>query len=77
MDASAVSNQSSAVSQSMNQLNATVLQPAANANAVNVAVMKKANDAQASAALSLLQALPPVPQYNNPSNLGNGVDVKA
>ncbi|GGP19313.1 putative motility protein [Silvimonas iriomotensis] len=77
MDASAVSSQSNAVNQSMNQLNATVLQPAANANSINVAVMKKANDAQASAALSLLQALPPVPQYNNPSNLGNSVDVKA
>ncbi|WP_283149633.1 YjfB family protein [Silvimonas soli] len=58
-------------------LNSLVLQPAATNVAVGVGVMKKANDAQASAALSLLQALPPVPQYNNPTNLGNAVDTKA
>jgi hypothetical protein len=43
-------------------------------DAVGIAVLKKALDAQAQTALQLIQALPPVA---NPPNLGNHVDTKA
>lgn len=44
--------------------------------AVGVAVLKKALDAQAGAAMSLIAALPPVPQ-NLPPNLGQNVNTTA
>ena len=44
--------------------------------AIQVTLERQANSMEASGALALLQALPQ-PQYNNPTNLGNGVDVQA
>jgi len=44
-------------------------------DAVSTLVLKKAIDLQAQSALSLLQALPPLP--SNPSHLGSSVDIKA
>lgn len=52
---------------------ATNLATAKNADAVNVAVLKKALDAQATAAAGLLQALPLPP---NP-NIGRNVNTTA
>jgi hypothetical protein len=43
-------------------------------DAVGIAVLKKALDAQAQTAMQLIAALPPV---SNPPNLGNHVDTKA
>ena len=54
---------------------ATELSQARTGDAVQIAVLRKAMDIEAAGALQLLQALPP--QYNNPSNLGNSVDVRA
>ena len=62
MDIAAVSNLSPALAQ------------AATGDAASTLVLKKAIDLQATAALQLLQALPPVP--SNPPNLGNSVDIK-
>ncbi|MBF1164370.1 MAG: YjfB family protein [Dechloromonas agitata] len=53
----------------------TALSQAQLGDAVGISVLKKAMDIQEQSALQLLQALPP--QYNNPSNLGNSVDVRA
>lgn len=44
-------------------------------NAISVAVLKKAMEAQEQGALQLLQALPQ--PANNPDHLGQNVDVKA
>lgn len=51
------------------------LSQARTGDAVAVLVMKKAIDAQAQAALQLLQALPQ--PAGNPPHLGNSVDVRA
>ncbi|AMC34206.1 YjfB family protein [Janthinobacterium sp. B9-8] len=40
-------------------------------------VMKKTMDIQAQSALSLLDAVPAAPKYNNPAGLGSGVDTRA
>ena len=48
---------------------ATQMSQAQTADAVQVAVLKKAMDIQEQSALQLLQAVP-----NNPPNLGNNVD---
>jgi Putative motility protein len=48
---------------------ATQMSQAQTADAVQVAVLKKAMDVQEQSALQLLQAIP-----NNPPNLGNNVD---
>lgn len=45
------------------------------ANAVSVAVFKKALDAQSSAALALLEAIPQVQSL--PPHLGNNINTKA
>jgi len=47
---------------------------AKNSDAVNIAVLKKALDSQANAAVGLIQALPPVP--SNP-NVGRNVNTTA
>lgn len=47
------------------------------ADAVNTAMLRKALDMQAQQATQLLEAIPETPQYNNPPNLGNNVDVRA
>lgn len=62
MDMAAIGNMSTALAQ------------ARTGDAVAVLVMKKAMNIQAQTALQLLQALPQV--ASNPSNLGNGVDVR-
>jgi hypothetical protein len=46
--------------------------------AVGVAVLKKAEDIQASSASALIEAIPPVPSTPNlPSHLGNTINTKA
>ena len=46
--------------------------------AVGVAVLKKAQDIQASSAAALIEAIPPVPSTPNlPSHLGNTINTKA
>jgi hypothetical protein len=40
-------------------------------------MMKKSMDIQAQSALSLLDAVPSAPKYNNPAELGNSVDTRA
>ena len=46
--------------------------------AVGVAVLKKAQDIQASSAAALIEAIPPVPSTSNlPSHLGNTINTKA
>lgn len=45
---------------------------------VGVAMLKKAQDIQASSAAALIQAIPPVPKAANlPSNLGNTINTTA
>lgn len=46
-------------------------------DAVSTLVLKKALDVQAQNAAQLLEALPQPPQYNNPPNLGGGIDIFA
>ena len=53
---------------------ATALATQKNSDAVNIAVLKKALDSQANAAVGLIQALPPVP--SNP-NIGRNVNTTA
>jgi putative motility protein YjfB-like len=55
---------------------ATSLSQAQTTNAIQVAVLKKALDAQEAGALALIQAIPEAPR-SNPPNLGNAVDVFA
>ena len=56
---------------------ATEVSQARVADAVQIAVLKKAINIGASSALQLLEALPePVP-LSNPAHLGNGVDTFA
>lgn len=52
---------------------ASALSAARQGDAVQLAVFKKALDAQAQGALALINALPPV----NPPHLGNHIDVTA
>lgn len=40
-------------------------------------MMKKSMDIQAQSALSLLDAVPEAPKYNNPAGLGSAVDTRA
>lgn len=53
---------------------ATALATQKNSDAVNIAVLKKALDSQANAAVGLIQALPPVP--SNP-NIGRNINTTA
>ena len=46
-------------------------------DAVSTLVLKKALDVQAQNAAQLLEALPQPAQYNNPPNLGGGIDLFA
>lgn len=46
------------------------------AEAVSVAVLKKTLEIQKDNAMQMIQSLPQ-PQYNNPPNLGKGVDTFA
>jgi hypothetical protein len=59
---------------SMTGLSAVLSQTQA-ADAAGIAVLKKAMDIQAQAAMQLIQSLPQV--ASNPPNLGNNIDVKA
>lgn len=52
-----------------------VLSQTQTADAAGIAVLKKAMDIQAQAAMQLIQALPQ--PSSNPPNLGNSVDVRA
>jgi len=56
---------------------ATTMASTSTAQAVNVAVMKKAMDMQASSAAALLQALPPVTPANLPPHLGQNINTTA
>ncbi len=57
---------------------ATSMSQAQTADAVQVAVLKKALDVQANGALQLLAAATQVSQVvNNPPHLGNNIDVRA
>lgn len=47
-----------------------------NSDALDMAVLKKALEAQSSGALTLINALPQ-PAPSNPSNLGNTIDIRA
>lgn len=55
----------------------TAMEGVKTAQAVDVAVMKKAMDAQRTAAAALLEALPPVPAPNLPPHLGQHINTKA
>lgn len=55
---------------------ATAMAQESTNQAIGVAVLKKALDAQAGAAMSLIAALPPVPQ-SLPPNLGQNVNTTA
>jgi hypothetical protein len=56
---------------------ATSMAATATNDAVSMAVLKKALDAQASSAAALLQAIPPAPVPNLPSHLGQNVNTTA
>lgn len=55
---------------------ATSLSQVQTSNAIQVAVLKKALDAQSAGALALIEAIPDAPR-SNPPNLGNAVDTFA
>ncbi|TFW16484.1 YjfB family protein [Duganella callida] len=54
---------------------ATTIADTGTKQAVGIAVLKKAQDIQASSASALIEAIPPVP--NLPSHLGNTINTKA
>jgi len=56
---------------------ATTLATTATNQAVGLAVMKKANEVQASTATALLEALPPVNRPNLPEHIGRNIDTTA
>lgn len=56
---------------------ATQMSQVRTADAVQVAVLKKAIDISASGSLQLLEALPAPTPSSNPPNLGNSVDTFA
>ena len=56
---------------------ATEISQVRTADAVQIAVLKKAIDIGASGALQLLQALPAPTPVNNPPHLGNSVNTFA
>jgi hypothetical protein len=55
---------------------ATAMTQAGTANAVQMAVLKKALELEGQSALQLVQAATQT-SYNNPSNLGNRIDTYA
>ena len=56
---------------------ATTLATTVTSQAIGIAVMKKAMDAQASSAIAMLEALPPATSANLPSHLGQNVNTTA
>ena len=57
---------------------ATTIADTVTKQAVGVAVLKKAQDIQASSASALIEAIPPVPSTPNlPSHLGNNINTTA
>ncbi|KQN78951.1 MULTISPECIES: YjfB family protein [Duganella] len=57
---------------------ATSISDTGNKQAVGIAVLKKAQDIQASSANALIEAIPPVPSAPRlPSNLGNTINTTA
>ncbi|MYM24709.1 putative motility protein [Duganella sp. FT135W] len=54
---------------------ATTIADTGTKQAVGIAVLKKAQDIQASSASALIEAIPPVP--NLPSHLGNNINTTA
>ena len=57
---------------------ATTIADTGTKQAVGVAVLKKAQDIQASSASALIGAIPPVPSTPNlPSHLGNNINTTA
>jgi hypothetical protein len=46
-------------------------------NSAALIMMKKSMDIQAQSALSLIDAVPSTPKYNNPRGLGNSIDTMA
>ncbi|KQQ45339.1 hypothetical protein ASF61_20505 [Duganella sp. Leaf126] len=57
---------------------ATSIADTGNKQAVGIAVLKKAQDLQASSANALLEAIPPVPSAPRlPANLGNTINTTA
>jgi len=57
---------------------ATTIADTGTKQAVGVAVLKKAQDIQASSASALIEAIPPVPSTPNlPSHLGNNINTTA
>jgi hypothetical protein len=57
---------------------ATTIADTGNRQDVGIAVLKKAQDLQASSAAALVEAIPPVPSAGNlPSNLGNRINTTA
>ena len=57
---------------------ATSISDTGNKQAVEIAVLKKAQDIQASSANALIEAIPPVPSAPRlPSNLGNTINTTA
>lgn len=57
---------------------ATTIADTGTKQAVGVAVLKKAQDIQASSASALVEAIPPVPSTPNlPSHLGNNINTTA
>jgi hypothetical protein len=56
---------------------ATSMTSTATSQAVGIAVQKKAMDIEASGALALLQAIPPVPATHLPPHLGQNINTTA
>jgi hypothetical protein len=65
---------------SLNNLTTTLASTTPKDDEVSLAVLKKANEIQASTAAALLQALPPTPQAgqaNLPPHLGQNINTTA
>lgn len=56
---------------------ATSLAATATNQAIGIAVMKKANQVQASSAAAMLEALPPATPANLPSHIGRNINTTA
>lgn len=56
---------------------ATIIDQAKTGQAISIAVLKKALNAQSATALSLLEALPPVTSPNLPPHLGQNINTTA
>lgn len=56
---------------------ATTLATTATNQAIGIAVLKKANEVQASSAAAMVEALPPATRPNLPEHIGRHVDTTA